>query len=505
MASKVRQLYILAIMALISHYCFSQNQANNWVFGDSAGLNFNTGSPDFFESGIRTFEACASISDSAGNLLFYTNGDNVWNKLNEVMPNGDSLEIGGISGAYPSSNTQGVVIFPMPLSILKYYIFYLSDAGLMYSIVDMSLNSYEGDVIDKNLLIFNIIDINIGLSEKMQAIKHGNGKDWWLILCSDPVGGYVNGNPYKWIKYLITSMGIEGPFYQDYEPTYNEDDGLIGLGQMKFSQDGSKLMYTRGKHLDIYDFDRCTGEFSNFYTIENVTDNYLYGCEFSPDASKIYVAAHGEWERGYIYQYCIGTDIDITETQTLIYDNEGGGGSWGKSVAQFQIAPDNKIYIAMPYSGLGYYDLVEQNLNLSVINNPNEAGLACDFDTLSVYLGDKRATYALPNMPNYNLGALAGSECDTIGTAVNNIPEINNEIIIYPNPAASYFMVDVEGGYNEDYSIDLFNLLGTKVYEANNIKPQLPIYINSIKNGIYHVLISSDSQAVYSGTLIILK
>ncbi len=48
---------------------------------------------------------------------------------------------------------------------------------------------------------------------------------------------------------------------------------------MKFSQDGSKLIYTRGKHLDIWDFDRCTGTFSNLYTIYDVDKIGLYGAE----------------------------------------------------------------------------------------------------------------------------------------------------------------------------------------------------------------------------------
>ncbi|MBK7109633.1 MAG: hypothetical protein IPH61_11015 [Bacteroidetes bacterium] len=73
---------------------FSQSYNNNWAFGDSCGLNFSSGEPVFFETVMESFEACASISDSAGNLLFYTNGEKVWNKNHEVMPNGEGLEIG---------------------------------------------------------------------------------------------------------------------------------------------------------------------------------------------------------------------------------------------------------------------------------------------------------------------------------------------------------------------------------------------------------------------------
>ncbi|MBK9045335.1 MAG: T9SS type A sorting domain-containing protein [Bacteroidetes bacterium] len=53
-------------------------------------------------------------------------------------------------------------------------------------------------------------------------------------------------------------------------------------------------------------------------------------------------------------------------------------------------------------------------MNLSVINSPDSAGLACDFQPWSFYLGGKRTYWGLPNNPDYDLPALAGSPCDTL-------------------------------------------------------------------------------------------
>ncbi len=88
--------HVIFSMAILVSGChaYTQLQNVNWVFGDSIGLNFESGEPEFFETTIRTYEACASISNSAGNLLFYTNGQDVWNRDNEIMPNGDSLKCG---------------------------------------------------------------------------------------------------------------------------------------------------------------------------------------------------------------------------------------------------------------------------------------------------------------------------------------------------------------------------------------------------------------------------
>nr|MBK9653747.1 T9SS type A sorting domain-containing protein [Bacteroidota bacterium] len=74
------------------------------------------------------------------------------------------------------------------------------------------------------------------------------------------------------------------------------------------------------------------------------------------------------------------------------------------------------------------------NENLSVINNPNALGAACNYTPFSFYLGGKRTYYGLPNNPNYGLGRLLGSPCDTlqwVGT-----PET-------PNP--------LQGGLNATY------------------------------------------------------
>lgn len=150
----MKTIFIIILVAICCRG-FSQGYDNNWVFGDSAGLSFNTGEPVSFESSMLTFEACASISDSTGNLLFYTNGEKVWNKNHELMQNGDSLHLGGLT-LFGSNYTQGVIILPYPENENLYYIFYLTDYvvpednfGIEYSIVDMELDGGLGAVTEK--------------------------------------------------------------------------------------------------------------------------------------------------------------------------------------------------------------------------------------------------------------------------------------------------------------------------------------------------------------------
>ena len=90
---------------------FAQGESNIWYFGGNAGLNFNTSPPTpLFDLPItNTFstEGCSTVSDSNGNLLFYTNGEKVWNKNFQIMFNGDHL-----SGH--NSSTQSSAIIPYP-------------------------------------------------------------------------------------------------------------------------------------------------------------------------------------------------------------------------------------------------------------------------------------------------------------------------------------------------------------------------------------------------------
>ncbi|MBP6391037.1 MAG: hypothetical protein KA175_09160 [Flavobacteriales bacterium] len=113
----------------------AQNENKWWFFGE-AGVDFNGPQPiAYFNSAMDQTEGSASISDDQGNLLFYTDGVQVWNRNDQAMPNGS-----GLMGH--SSSTQSALIVPRPSACGLYYIFttYASCIGtpLHYSVVDMS-------------------------------------------------------------------------------------------------------------------------------------------------------------------------------------------------------------------------------------------------------------------------------------------------------------------------------------------------------------------------------
>src|SRR5690348_11225194 len=90
---------LLLFFLLAPFYLFAQRDYT-WCFGDSVRMKFVSGNliPDSLSS-LYAQEENASISDNAGNLLFYAGckafqnvvNFSIWDKYNNIMQNGDSL------------------------------------------------------------------------------------------------------------------------------------------------------------------------------------------------------------------------------------------------------------------------------------------------------------------------------------------------------------------------------------------------------------------------------
>ena len=65
----------------------AQKEYYNWYFGGHCSITFNNGTPQPLPEGNNYGLAGAAISDSMGNLLFYTDGYVVYDKINRPTPN----------------------------------------------------------------------------------------------------------------------------------------------------------------------------------------------------------------------------------------------------------------------------------------------------------------------------------------------------------------------------------------------------------------------------------
>lgn len=355
---------------LITAICYSQNQTNNWFFGSNLGLNFSGGNPILITgSAMNQAEGNATASDELGNLLFYTSGTTIWNRNNVVMTNG-----AGLLGH--ASSTQSAIIVQKPLSNNIYYVF-TADAelwpnGIRYSEVDMSLSAGLGAVTsNKNVLLIT------PSCEKLTAVRHCNNVDVWVISHD------YNANTFR--TWLVTSAGVNlTPIISNtgYAPISVTQQGY---GYLKANSSGDKLAAayygannsTSGNRVEIYDFNKSTGQVSNAISLGNV--NGAYGVEFSRSGRYLYASTNP----GYLYQW----DLCASNIQGSKYLVSYAGAFFGA----LQMGKDGKIYCVR---GINKW--------ISRISNPEVYGGGCGFLDQAI-ITPSNSNFGLPNFASYYL------------------------------------------------------------------------------------------------------
>ncbi|HET8885315.1 MAG TPA: T9SS type B sorting domain-containing protein [Salinimicrobium sp.] len=395
----------------------AQGEANYWYFGNHAGLDFSTTPPTALTDGqLSTLEGCTTISDSNGNLLFYTDGSIVYDKTHQVMLNGTDLK-------GDESSTSSALIVPKPGVTNIYYVFTVDEPhhsnvdsdpnnnngdgennGLMYSLVDMTLNNGKGAVIQtqKNLPLITYNPSNseesaYKCSEKITAVISDNCSSFWIVThfidsfyAFEVSESGINETP------VISTVGVTVPL-----SGYRRNS----LGYMKVSPQGDQLAVAHlglgtvtggngpGKVL-LYDFDNATGVVSNENELYN--GDSPYGIEFSSSGNRLYASINlgddGSGD-GFIVQY----DLTVPENQIAaseyIIPNENGDLYTIYNAGALQLAPDGRIYRAL------FSFNSTQNDYLGVIKNPEVLGADLQYTETEMLVdvdGNRSSTIGLP-------------------------------------------------------------------------------------------------------------
>lgn len=105
------------------------------------------------------------------------------------------------------------------------------------------------------------------------------------------------------------------------------------------------------------------------------------------------------------------------------------------------------------------------NENLSVVNYPDSLGAACDFQPFSFYLGGKRTYWGLPNNPDYNLGAIIGSPCDTLSVGISETETTSKASLhVFYNAAAEKLFINAQNFKGKYCTLQIFDVMGRKVF-----------------------------------------
>ena len=389
------------------------------MFGMFNHISFpNGGDPqDEGYSHIETAEGCATVSDSSGNLLFYSEGVNCWAYKSGTGPSNIGRGFGGMGGSRQSAHSA--IIVPPAGGGGDWHLFTtgsVDDADGVGSI-EWTPVTYSSGYITPGSTRAVMPNISGLSSEHLSAYPHMDVDKYWVVS--------INYDTNEFVVFLVdqddwgTAANLPSrTFVQPY-------GGNAGIGFcMKFSQAGDLLAVTNHDEasIDLFKFNRATGQLTPHYRILGIhkTSGYsAYGIEFSPDGSVLYYTnGKGGRLHKHIVQPASGTAADVPEgpvTTPVIFSRSITGFN-GYILGGLQLGPNGKIYG------------VKSNLKtLFVIGDPNNFAAPAFDETAKDNSGaDLITNDVIPlGLPTFTLQSSFASVVDGGSADPNNGCEAN--------------------------------------------------------------------------------
>lgn len=371
-----------------------------WIFGNHAGMDFDPGNIQ----GISTYngnaipmsqlEGCASICDAAsGNLLFYTDGISVWDA--------DGIDQ-GIHLEGTSTSTQSALIVPHTAFPGEYFIFTTTGSQQVGpGFANRHLYGIRLAYPSFSETLLNLPEpTDYFPTEKLCAVQHGNGKDFWVMtMVSDRNQKEFQGH--GWFRrFHIDSTGAN-----EVLPMIDAGFTINDQGQMKISHDGTMIAFANStsRNVIVYQFDDMTGNVGPLikaYPIPQVPHynaRHAYGLEFSPSNQYLYFAVNGAKksggpaaaQNGYVFQADLN-NTSAAPVEVAEHPNLSTISNKDYALGQMQLGIDGKIYMAL-----------DGERKVAAINQPDVAGIGCDVDFNAIDIPNPPAGSGI----TYNPGA----------------------------------------------------------------------------------------------------
>ncbi len=406
-------VFKLGILLLVTLPLTAQHQAELWYFGIRCGVDFRSLPPRALQdSRMFLLEGGASYSHpETGKLLFYTDGFQVWRRDHAFMQSSSPV-LSEDPRDWPTSysTSQGALVVPHPGNDELFYVFNPGNLTngqsqhsanvrrlyeeLSYSLIDMSKRGGLGEIVDHKALT-----PGIHMTEKLSGTASCGADEfgYWVLTTehrSDAFYAFYVGPDGVGDSPVISRVGIEN--LHDH----------VGPGQMKISPDGRSIAlgHLRDqagravREVLVFGFDNQSGMVYNPKSIELAElEGWVYGLSFSPDSKRLYAADL----RGNMYQLSLS---DYGESAILASAIQLPGLE-DYRFASLQLAPDGRIYVALPGT-----------TQLGVIRYPNRPGLACELALSGIGLAEKvGSTRSVQfDLPNY-MDHIFSSKADPCG------------------------------------------------------------------------------------------
>lgn len=486
---------LFLFLFIFSINSFSQKYDFQWIMGYSSAdnpldtgwgcsiMDFNTndGNPTFYEvkyKRIDFFANTANICDINGNYQFSFNGAYIEGPTDSLMENADKLS-DDPERKYPSDGTpsfQSTLIIPNPgknntfivINKIKHYFenYGLSHKELEYSIVDMSANQGNGKMVKRrDKIIQDTLD-----DSSLATIKHANGRDWWLLCCKD--------TRLEYFVFLISPKGVELKHRFNFQNLKSRGE----VGQNIFSNDGRIFVSTRADrlkaiyYLNWFSFDRCSGVLSNYLNVKLPfqIDQWDAGALFSKDDKYFYYACLDT-----LYQFNVINGLPQNRSVVDYYDGFkeiiGTNFTASTQFGPLSQAPDGKAYMN---ALIGFR-------SLHTLHDPNKVSPYCNFKQHDIYSPTMKIS--IPVFPNFRLGPIDGSSCDTLG--IDNVPwchwrynqDTSNHLQFYFKDLSAYNVENWYWDFGDPASI-------------SNTSTELNPTHKFTANGIYNVCLIVKNQ-----------
>jgi hypothetical protein len=236
----------------------------------------------------------------------------------------------------------------------------------------------------------------------------------------------------------------------------------------------------------------------------------LQSVAFSQSGKYIYVSSEGADEGGVnklskIWQFDLagsGNCTEFAESKQLVYKEPELYYGW--DIGDMLLERNTgRIYFSIIKRFLEPGDDTikgEQNLHLHAILEPDLAGALSNVQENVLYLGGFVARSGLPNMPNYGLGALQGSPCDTLDTANSVIEALQSDFQVYPNPVFEYIFIN--NPFTTACEAMVYNVTGQEVARLVLYPGLQTLNTQNWPTGIYQVVIHKQNEIVWRQTLV---
>jgi hypothetical protein len=453
-----------------------------------AWLHFQNGVPVVQPASLQiNFEATAAVAtDTAGQVLFYSNGCEIRNADGNLIQQGDGLNPGTlhdwVCNEVGYTAPRSMTAIQIPGHAKKWMVIHLGGQydpsrkliyGPLYiTEVDMAANNGQGEVTQKNQII------STGELEPFSIVRHGNGRDWWVVMPE------YNTNRYQ-IR-LLSPAGLALKTTQDIGPTI----GCRRVGASTFSPDGSKFARTNSCAAVVMDFDRCSGVLSNPVPLQR--DEGLIGgggVVFSTDNKWLYATSNLCIFRADLTTSTPFLDSLYKWPYEFLNEPPISNYVYGTSLTYMQQAPDGRIYMGSRHRDRYYptFTILEDD------------GYAFEPEGLKTSVPIVRT---LPHFPNFRLYDVPNSICDTLGidTPINTTTQLseNEKIQIIPNPFDNELILTIP----EQGLLRVWGINGQQITSKTLNTGQNHIDTHSWPTGMYSWIVILNNRKLQSGKIL---